>query len=547
MKAAYMWSIVCAVLLTTTGCGGGGGNGLRPDPGSGQPPITEPPVDPTPEPTSAIPPAGQAFSGQQALMAKVTAGGRKLQGKVFIWDPTYDPMETDPFNHANLVKQFLLDNGVPEENIISTDVLSTSTIGDPTTYSMNRFFGDAEFATQRAETRVVVLPVGGAFIDPGTSDRISANNVLFVTSAGNTAWDEETGELILADRERYQPNHIGWTDNDAFDEWPEGYSSYAETIAAAETGKAIFAVWADVNERGEVVPYLWSVKCGGVKNSCFAVVLPPSHYGVPDLGTSFAAPTVGAAAFYLRQMWDKAEEVVGVMRECAIDIGAPGVDEEFGQGAVNVDCEQVDRQEVQTVAQSVQTTANSPAMASLTGFNTPLGGGTPIHSFTQAPQSAGNPGVERDDPIAMETKTFASHNLFGIGKQIRFEGGEVIALVGSGRAPLGVYSHMVSPGESGQTAFAEIGGRADLFRLDEFSSLSAIGSYGYDTGGMKPQVLRLGLQAKQGDERSLLQAYVGYVQVSGEIGIPGRKEVGRDKVSFTTGAPEARLSYTVRF
>ena len=548
MKAKGVLGIVLAILMTTAGCGGGG-SGSRSDSGPIRPPMTDPPDRPpvvTPEAPGAIPPDGQAFTGQDALVAKVTANGRELQGKVFIWDPTYEAGNTDPTNHHNRVKKYLLDNGVPEPNIIGDDTLSGSTIGDPTTYPMNRFFG-SDFATQRAETRVVVIPTSAAFVDPGASDRISANNVLFVTSAGNTAWDEDANDWDLDSRNIYRPDYRGWIDLDTIDGQPEGYSSYAETLAAADTGKAIFAVWADVNEEGEVVPYLSSVKCGGVKHACFAVVLEPFLYGSSGHGTSFAAPTVGAAAFYLRQLWDRAEEVVGVMKQCAIDIGAPGVDDEFGNGAVNVNCDQVARREVRTVEQSVSTTANSPAMASLTGFNTPLGGGEPIHSFTRTPEGSGYGANDQDTKVAIATKTFANHNLVGIGKHVRFEGGEVIALVGSGRAPLGVHSHMVSPGELGQTAFAEIGGRADLFRFDEFSSLSAVGSYGYDTGGMKPQVLRLGLQAKQGDERSLLQVYVGYAQVSGEIGIPGREEVGRDKVSFTMGAPEARLSYMVRF
>ncbi len=523
-----------------------GSSGLRPDTG----PVPTDPAKPIvipPETTNAIPPNGQAFRGQDALTAKVTAGGRELQGKVFIWDPTYDASDTDPANHYNHVKQHLLDNGVPDDKIIGTDTLSGNTIGELATYSMNRFFGTAEFATQRAETRVVVLPVGGPFVEPDGSDRIRANNVLFVASGGNTAGDRDTGALILTDRDLYQPNHVSWVFIDGLDGQPAGYSSYAETINAINTNKAIFAVWADVNRQGEVVPYLSSVKCGNAKHGCFAVILPPNLRGSDGHGTSFAAPTVGATAFYLRQMWDKAEEVVGVMRECAIDVGASGVDDEFGQGVVNVDCTKVTRREVKTVTQSVRTTASSPAMSSLTGFNTPLGGGNPIHSFTRTPQNADTPGVaEKDDPV-VETKSFMSHDLVGIGKQIRFEGGEVIALVGSGRAPLGVHSHMVSPGEVGRTAFAEIGGRVDLFRPDEFSAISAVGSYGYDTGGMKPQVLRLGLQAKQGDGSSLLQVYVGYVQVSGEIGIHGREEVGRDKVSFTTGRAEARLSYMVRF
>ena len=176
------------------------------------------------------------------------------------------------------------------------------------------------------------------------------------------------------------------------DGWPEGYSSYAEIIASLRTGKAIVAVWADVDENGDIVPYASSVKCGNAGNSCFAVILPRELHGSSGHGTSFAAPRLGAAAFYLRQLWDRAEQVVGVLRQCAIDIGAPGVDDEFGAGAVNVDCPTVHNKEVSTAAASVSTEARSPALDSMTGLGT-ASGASPSFSFT----AAAKPGPGRDD------------------------------------------------------------------------------------------------------------------------------------------------------
>ena len=49
-------------------------------------------------------------------------------------------------------------------------------------------------------------------------------------------------------------------------------------------------------------------------------------------GTSSASAKLAAAAFYVFQLYDKAEEVVDTLKECAEDIGEPGVDYEFAWG-----------------------------------------------------------------------------------------------------------------------------------------------------------------------------------------------------------------------
>ena len=73
-------------------------------------------------------------------------------------------------------------------------------------------------------------------------------------------------------------------------------------------------------------------------------------------GTSYAAPVVDAAMYYLRQVEDDAAEVVSILGQCAIDIGAPGVDEEFGLGALNVNCAPVANREAKAAVESVRVT-----------------------------------------------------------------------------------------------------------------------------------------------------------------------------------------------
>ena len=551
MEKTLMGIALGAILgLTLTACGGGGGSSVRPDdPGPGPGTRTCPngqvvpigddcPDDPGPGPgrVDPIPPSGQSFRGQATLAAKVTANGRALQGKVFVWDPTYDASNTDPGTHYNGVKQNLRDSGIPDTNIIGTDQLNGLTVGEEDTYPTYRFFNDAEWADELAATRVVVVPAGGLLDEPGASTRIAAGNVLFVKSAGNTPHDGETGQLILARRDWYVPTAPHWAENDV-GEWPEGYSSYAEAINSLRTGKAIVAVWADVDDNGNIVPYASSVRCGNAGNSCFTVILPRDLYDSTGHGTSYAAPRLGAAAFYLRQLWDKAEEVTGVLRTCAIDIGAPGVDDEFGAGAVNVDCPTVANKEVQTAAASVSTEARSPALDSMTGLGAAPGEQQPSFSFTTATKPDA-------DSMISAPEIFVSQNWFGIGKRYRFDGGEIVGLMGTGTAPLGVHSRLVA---TEQSAFFEVGGRKELVRLSDIASLAAVGTLGYDTGGMNARVARAGLQAVQEDGSSSLRLYAGVSRVSGEVGIPGRREVGRDKVPFTKDAPEVRLSYVLQF
>ena len=514
--------IVLGIVLTA--CGGGGG-GVRPEPpgpgtkvcpdGSVIPADQECPVEP--EPPTPIPPDGQAFRGQSDLVAKVTAGGRALQVKVFIWDPTYEMGNTNPLNHYNAVKKQLTDIGIPESNIIGTGQLSGATIGDPSTYTMNRFFNDAEWAGQRASTFVVALPSGGPYTSPGTAAQIAAHNVLFVAAAGNTAHDVETGELILADRDYYQPTHPSWGTEDALDGQPDGYSSYQETIDALQTDKALVAVWADVDAEGNVVPYASSVKCGNAGNSCFTMILPSDLHGSIGYGTSFATPRLAAAAYYLRQLWNNAEEVTGVLRTCAIDIGAPGVDDEFGAGAVNVDCAAVDNKEVQVVGGSVRTEARSPALDAMTGHGADPTNQRPSFSFV-----AGHQAATDQDGTVTGPEVFISNDWLGIGRRLRFNDGEVVTLVGMGTTPLGVHSRFV---QTERVAFVEMGGRKDLLRLDESTSLSAVGTLGYDTGKMDALVSRAGLQVARKEGNSSLRFYAGYIRVDGKIGIPGRKDV----------------------
>ena len=82
--------------------------------------------------------------------------------------------------------------------------------------------------------------------------------------------------------------------------------------------------------RTTIVPNLRVHKCGDFMEHCFTV---------PDIGhTSGATAKLSAMAFHLFQLHGSAAEVVRVLKQCAQDIGAPGIDREFGQGLVDLRC-----------------------------------------------------------------------------------------------------------------------------------------------------------------------------------------------------------------
>ena len=84
-------------------------------------------------------------------------------------------------------------------------------------------------------------------------------------------------------------------------------------------------------------------------------------------GTSDASAKLAAAAFYVFQLYEKAEEVVDTLKECAEDIGEPGVDYEFGLGLVSLACGRVESAEVLTASSSLVLRWDAPALEALLG------------------------------------------------------------------------------------------------------------------------------------------------------------------------------------
>lgn len=291
----------------------------------------------------------EQFPGQFKLMESV---GGDLGGTLFI-------VEEEGDWHGELVKKTAINAGAPESHI---------------TMGLNWTNRDDETLIVPEDTRALASPWWPAIDEEEGRTLAKQNAVLAVPSAGNA--DEDTNWQ----RDVYHPNH------------PEGsdlagvYQDVMPALRVAD-GKAVLATWAIINEDGTASPWERAVSCGDTKDWCFAVRMPDDLYRLRDEttgypGTSLAAPILGALVFYLSQLWDTADEVFAVLKECAIDIGEPGPDREFGLGVPTAHCDVVRERARQVSSASTSARGPSPAVPS---FAAPAGTGLSPPGVSSSP------------------------------------------------------------------------------------------------------------------------------------------------------------------
>ena len=257
---------------------------------------------------------GESFSGQDALVDRIKARG-PLRGRMALVDFTFDSDDPTP-SHASVLREYILQTGVPEENIVMVDLT-------PGRF-LREFYRQGSAEMQRREFRdvpVVALPVDWAEgMDKGSPDQIRGLSKLFITAAGNACHGG------VCDGRLWFPDHPWWSDHPG--RWENVFAAFA-------TGKFIIARYAwKVN--GVVVPRGSDTDlCGHAMEYCYSLLfnenMPVRFQG---WHSSVATARLGAMAFYLFQLWDTPEEVVETLNVCAEDVGAPGPDEEFGRGIV---------------------------------------------------------------------------------------------------------------------------------------------------------------------------------------------------------------------
>ncbi len=199
-----------------------------------------------------------------------------------------------------------------------------------------RLLTSGRYEMLRKATRVVHVPKFTPFESSHNVPRIRENTILFVVGVGNMIGS------FNEDRDMYNINHVVWNDR-GLGPYYTPRENYKDVLEAYNTGKVIAATSALITDAGTVKPYKEVVSCGDIKESCFTVL--ESFY------TSSASAHLAGISFYLAQFWETPEEIVDVLKSCAIDIGEPGVDREFGQGAVNLWCPRVLKKEVEMVSE----------------------------------------------------------------------------------------------------------------------------------------------------------------------------------------------------
>lgn len=191
----------------------------------------------------------------------------------------------------------------------------------------------------RLATRVAHLPVLLPLKSREDLPAIQANNILFVVGAGNVK------ESWNGDRDLYNINNARWSHDDPYRNrlYKESYQAVLEI---RNTGKVISATSSVLTETGEIEPGLGVVKCGDIKKSCFTIT--------PETGTSATSAYLAAMSFYLAQFWETPEEIVKVLNECAVDVGEPGIDREYGRGVANLLCPRTLKKEIEVVSKYLE-------------------------------------------------------------------------------------------------------------------------------------------------------------------------------------------------
>ncbi len=242
-------------------------------------------------------------------------------------------------SHGKFIKRTIIFTGIPEEHTVFF-----SRFGSVGGWRRPYNIGLSEFVLQKNEqlrraARVVHAPKLLPFKSFEDLLIMQANDMFFVLPAGNMMY----GGIPVydGDRDLYNINHVNWSPED-----PERdrlrKESYRALLEIYATGKAILTTSAKVTESGEVALHDGVVRCGDVKESSFTVI--------PEQTTSAASARLAAMSFYLAQFFETPEEIADVLKSCAVDIGEPGVDREYGQGIANLLCPRVLKKEIEVVS-----------------------------------------------------------------------------------------------------------------------------------------------------------------------------------------------------
>ena len=226
-------------------------------------------------------------------------------------------------------------------------------------------------------------------------------------------------------------------------------------------------------------------------------------------------------SFYLAQLYPTAEEIIETLNVCAIDIGEPGIDREFGRGLASITCEPVIMREVEAMRQTLRTTVYSPALERIMKKE------------------------EKSDCACFSVFSKFSREMgIGVGHIwcVVFWGEccDNASLLGERSRRL-VFLHLFFIGTS---RFAEIGLRRSLFAV-KGNQGSLIAVHSMQWGDLSASISRIGVLYEKHAGRYQAGVYAGYRHLRISAGLPGFRDAGANRVSLTRGSWEMRFGLSV--
>ena len=238
----------------------------------------------------------------------VNFAGRLAPGAYEVFGGTSDV--ADAMGHGTAVASMLSAQTSTAGNVLDFRVLPIRVFNGPTASDQNLSDG-LRYSVGRAGIVNLSLSAPGPIAQSAMMESVAAGQLL-VVAAGNRA----------------QPNP-DWPARFAQADWAGG------RIIAVGAVDANNAMASFSNRAGDAKEaFIVALGVGVLGASAF------SDTGLVSLsGTSAAAPMVAGAAASIRAHWPylSAEQIAGILFVSATDLGAPGVDEVFGHGLLNLD------------------------------------------------------------------------------------------------------------------------------------------------------------------------------------------------------------------
>lgn len=474
----------------------------------------------------------EIFPGQTPLSTLLSANGG-FKGKIFL----YDDMDSE---HGKIMLE-MLTRSVPRESVMKHDVYFVPQgplqNGKPVPgFSPGFYTKEGKRIKDGASVRVIHIPWAGYNIplfpnEEGVLQMLKNYNILIVHAAGNF------GSIPHLDI--YQPDNPFWgSEYDHRSGIRIRLAEYRKVKQYFQDGHAImathavkkpktfdkFASFAYGSERsekdlesmyqnsGEYIRHPLNARFGALKEYGFTVLF---AFGDWTSGTSNASAHVAAFAFYLCQLWDTTAEVLEVMQKTAIDIGEPGVDEEFGWGLINANHPIIWDRAMKRLEESLELCLLEDV------------------ALEQGMMTAQKEGFDLFHSVESDKREIGV--IFGKNKV------KVAFATGSTARPFGISSRFLQQ----QSTTTQIGVQHSV--TDNISVTGIYGHSSHENFGVNKGSIGLGYQKYFSDNSGNLSLYVGHRFVWGSVGIPGYRAFDIAQTPFALRMVEARASFAWLF